>query len=487
MRNQLKNTTKHTAIYSIGGISSKLIGFVLLPLYTKELALAEYGMLGIIETTIMILVGVFSFKIPTAMQRWCAEAKDELTERKVVFIAFATLSIIAMGFSALTHPFSTAISKLLLFDVEHFSLIHLMLLSVAFEVMNFLPMELLRYKERSVTYITLTSVKLLAIVSLNIYFIAVLNLGVFGVLLGQVIGNGLLFLLALPFMLKNMSLGYDKSIAMEMFRYGSPLIFTTISTLLLSLSDRYILNYYHSFDDLGLYTLGYKIASVVNVFILQSFTMGYLPIAYKTYNQPNFNSFYRKTLTYLSLAMCFCIVGLSAYSKEAVDFVAKNDSYLYASFLVPIIATVFFFKGLQYVFTLTFHFIKKTYLNIKIVMFGVVMNIVLNFLLVPDYSYMGAIAATNITYIAMVVYVYFESRKYLKIEFEIGKIFKLMTVLAVSILAIYYSNLHYTWLSVVYKTLVVIAFPVILYLWKFYDQKEIEQFMLIVRNKLNKT
>ena len=61
MLKELKNTIRHTAIYGFGNVAVKLIGFVLMPLYTKHISVPEYGILGILEVTILILSQVLIF------------------------------------------------------------------------------------------------------------------------------------------------------------------------------------------------------------------------------------------------------------------------------------------------------------------------------------------------------------------------------------------------------------------------------------------
>ena len=82
MFNSLKATLKHSTIYGLGNISSKLVGFILLPLYTEYLTVDEYGILALLEITSQILVSIFSFNISTAMMRWVAEATDEDAEEE---------------------------------------------------------------------------------------------------------------------------------------------------------------------------------------------------------------------------------------------------------------------------------------------------------------------------------------------------------------------------------------------------------------------
>ena len=83
MLNKLRDTVKHTFIYSIGNLSTKVIGLLLLPLYTTKLSLLNYGRFTILETTSMFLTMVLGLRIVSSMMRWSAETEDKIEQGKI--------------------------------------------------------------------------------------------------------------------------------------------------------------------------------------------------------------------------------------------------------------------------------------------------------------------------------------------------------------------------------------------------------------------
>ena len=96
MLSKLKNTLRHTLTYGLGNLSIKLIGLVLLPLYTKHLSSAEYGAFAILEVTMMIITYVFSFKLSTAMMRWWSTINDHNYKKVIVFTAFSSSVLVVI-------------------------------------------------------------------------------------------------------------------------------------------------------------------------------------------------------------------------------------------------------------------------------------------------------------------------------------------------------------------------------------------------------
>ena len=142
MFDELKKTATQTSIYSLGNLLPKLIGFVLLPLYTDYLTTAEYGILAILQATSLVLIGIFGFNLHTAMLRWLAQEKDEKGQKTIVFTSLiSTLSIVAILLMLLL-PFCRDFS-IIFFDKPDFSNFFLYLfLSSGFGILNNIPLNL---------------------------------------------------------------------------------------------------------------------------------------------------------------------------------------------------------------------------------------------------------------------------------------------------------------------------------------------------------
>jgi len=320
MLNKLKKTLKHTAIYSLGNLSAKVAGFLLLPLYLEYLTTEEYGILAILEVTTQILFGIFAMSISTAMLRWCSEEKDETNRKRITFSSLITILMLVTILIVTMMPFSNEFSRLI-FNSERFSYyIILMLISSSLNVLNTIPLSLIRLLEKPTFFAITTSLRFTLVLLLNIYFIAELNYGVEGILISQIIGNAVLFLICLPLLIKNMIFSLDFKIIKEMLKYGAPLVVSTISGTLLSFGDRYILNAFLSLTSVGIYSLGYKIASVIKIFLLQSFQLGFLPIAFKNLNTEGSDRFFSKVHTYFIFIMLIFSLILSLFSQELLKF-----------------------------------------------------------------------------------------------------------------------------------------------------------------------
>ncbi len=482
MKGQLKKVFNQSAIYSVGNLANKIVGFLLLPLYTDHLTDTDYGMLGLLEATAMILVAVLSFRIPTAMIRWCSDTNDQNAQGSILFTSLISLLVISILINLTLQPFAADFA-MLAFNKPVFTIFfQLLFISAGLEILNKLPLEFLRFKEKAGMFISINLIKLVIVLGLNIYLIAYLKWGIKGILVSQIAGHAFVLLANVVYMFKNMVVQFNVKAAKGMAAYGFPLVFSTLSAMLLSLADRYLLPYFHEYSDLGVYTLAYKVSSVTNVFLITSFQLGFLPIAFKRFRDNDFKPFLSKVLTYFSFLVIAFSLFLSFFSKELITTFAKDESFWLAYDMVPIIAFLFIFKAIQYVFTLSLHFTKNTRYNIHIVFLSLLANIVLNIFLIPLYDVYGAIAASILAGLLGLFYSYRLSERFFKVDYELMKIFKLVIIGIVFTVVLYFINPLDTWYRWTAKLGCVIAFLTLAVGIGYFDKNEINFVKQRVKN-----
>jgi O-antigen/teichoic acid export membrane protein len=322
MFDKFKLSAKQVFIYSLGNIFSKLVGFILLPLYSQHISISDYSSLILIEPIWQLLSAVLSFSLPTALLRWLAPEKDFKRQGSMVFTTLMALVFILLH-SIYWLSLSCMVNHQGVYDDPKFKLyLDISFLLVTFDVLNLLVLSLLRFHEKPWQYIILNTLKLSVNLGLNIYFIVRLKMGVEAILLSQLIASVLLNIFSSPFLIKHLVPKFEVGPLKEMLKYGFPLIFTSISAIILSLGDRYVVQHFLTRSDTGVYGIGYKFGGIINMFIIQSFQLGFLPIAYKMLEDAGAKRFFSRIFTYY-----FGILMLSAFALSV--FSPRNCSHIY--------------------------------------------------------------------------------------------------------------------------------------------------------------
>ncbi len=471
----IKKITKNSAIYGIGTLSTKLIGFILLPLYTSYITVSDYGIFAIAEITSIVLISVISLKINAAFFRWYWDSKY-LTKQRSIFYTSLLLMII-IGFLALIplYIYSGKIS-FIFFQTERYSyLLRLMAIYSVLQVIIELIVYLMRVQEKAVIFSITAVIKLFVALIITIVLIVYFGRGINSIYEAQITGQIVFFVITLKYVLKNINVKFEGKVLKGMLKYSIPLIIADISGVILNASDRICLNFLDNSEQVGIYALGFKVSNTIKVFLYTSAMMAVSPLIYQYIDKPGNKRFYSKLLTYFTFIIMIFVIALSLFAKEIVYLFVQNESYYDAWKVIPVLSAAILFGVMKDISLTGLNITKKTLIMAFVVFFMALLNISLNFYFIPIFRSQGASIATLITRIISFGIFYNIAQKYYKIPYEIKKIFLLLLV---GFGIIYFSFITTNigpYIKVGIKILLLILFPYILYLFNFFEEIEIKK------------
>ena len=177
MFDKVKKTVKHTFFYSLGNVSSKLVGFILLPIYTRQISVADYGVLGLFEAMNMLGVAVCAMGLYQGLLRWQNLSDDENERKRLAGTVFLFLLGMCGILTAPTILFREPLSLFFFKNTGYNTLFILLALAVSFRLLGRLELTLLRNEERSLFYSVCVAVQFTVSLILNILFVAALRIG----------------------------------------------------------------------------------------------------------------------------------------------------------------------------------------------------------------------------------------------------------------------------------------------------------------------
>lgn len=472
MLSNLKYFLKHSLVYGVSNVATKAIGVILLPLYSSFFTLTEFGILGILEITIAIFVEIINLGMGPAlvMLSNLSEFKDK---KKSVLFTILSISFLLCTIFLLASQFLIPKVATYFGDPATFNLYFKLSSGIIFlRVLNNIFNDKLRADERSIIFSTINLSKLIITLGLTIYFVAFLKIGVVGVLYSYIIGESLTLLTFIPIMISKLTLKFDKEIALTATKFGLPLIFGSISMLILNISDRYILKYFSGYAVQGLYDLGYRLAGVINMFFIMPLSMALMPIAYKTYKQKGDKRYFSKLMTYFVFVLIWAGLALSMFSKEILHIFALNKSYWPAYKIVPIIVFSYIFFGMRLISNLGMYLTKNTKYVAFITAVAAIVNIILNFIFIPKFGMIAAAYSTLVSFIVLYILSEHFSAKYYRIPFENKKL-TLLIVLGIILYAVSTIFTVKPIIEILIKVIILLVFPFVLYILDFYEEVEI--------------
>jgi O-antigen/teichoic acid export membrane protein len=420
--------------------------------------------------------------LPQSLTRWFWDKDYKNNQKGIFFMSMSTQVVVSLIFCLVLIPLSGSLSIMIFSKPDWAKVITLVILASAIQAINNVINTLMRLQSRSVLYSITNLLKLVTVLSLTLYFILSKRMGLEGIYLAQVIGNGFIVLILLGYTIKNSRVFFDKIIFRSMNAYGFPLLLANISAALFTVIDRFSLNSLTVLKSVALYNLAYKISSVLKLVLADSMKLALGPIMIKRMDSPDNKRFYSKVLLYSSYALMIGIVGISLFSFEIVKVVATSKTYWDAVVIIPVLSLSFFFVNMKEVTVYGLHIAKKTRIIGIIVVFSTVLSLVLNFLLIPVWDITGAAVATLLSQFIYWYACYYYSQKVFYVPYEIGK----LTLMLITGAALSFSGLLLNHLGllprIILKTTGLISFPFILYLFNFYEPVE----LLAIKGFMNK-
>lgn len=425
MFNKLKKLFKESFIYSTGSLLVKLGGFLIMPLYTGYTTADEFGLIMLFEVVFQFMQAISGWGLKGGFQRWYYDMKTEKDQKSLFFTSFfVTLFTTLLATTAVF-----LVLNIFTFDIFQYNVspkVILLFSSAAFlRMLLDIPFILLRLQQKAANQ-TFYQTFNIGITLLTTYItLQFLKLGLEGVYWGQIAANGLTLLIIVPVIIRNSYFKILKKTMLEMMRFGAPLILSNVLTIVLSLSDRFIISYFKTLSDVGSFSIAFKIASILQFVILAPFFTSYSYDYYRYMNNPSTDRYYIKSFTYFIFLMSIAGIGIVLFSKEVIFVLAAGNSSFYEAIpLIPIMILGIIFSGMRMVFTLPLQKVKRTRKISSILIFTGVLNFVLNLLVIPYWGKTGAAITTVISQLVGAIWFYQVIKKQENETYELVKIGK---------------------------------------------------------------
>jgi O-antigen/teichoic acid export membrane protein len=402
-------------------------GLVSFPILTRIFSVSDYGILGLITTTLLIATAITKLGLPNAIVRFYAGFK---TERRLTdfYSTIFTGSLLAAAIVAALFVVSIRLIPDKFIDNNFVSLLSLCSILIFTKCATDTLTSFLRAEQRTKLYNLIMIVGRYGSLSLGILLVFFFIKGLHGFYVGQIVSGIIILFFLLYIFRKSLRISlasFSPAIFKDSLKYGFPLVWAELGHLVLNFADRYLIQLYLGSIPLGLYTAGYNLATYATEMIIYPINYAMTPIYMNILvnkGEQQTKEFFTKLFTYFSLIMLPSVFGFIAVGKDLISLLASTkyaESYLVLPYVVigqAIYAcTIILNSGL---------FIsKKTYVVTYVMMGVCVLNIALNIVLIPRYGIIGAAQATLISCILYAVILTHYSMREFKFPLEYRRIF----------------------------------------------------------------
>ncbi len=433
MGSQLKKLAGQTAVYGLSSIIGRLLNYLLVPLYTRLFAPEIYGIVTELYAYVTFLLILLTYGMETGFFRF---AQDKNIFDKVYSSILTSLAVTSTSFIVLLLVFLQPVANVLQYQANPEYILWMGLI-VAVDAFIAVPFAKLRLQNKAWKFAVFKLVNIGVNIGLNLYFLLLCpklaisnpdsvfltvyspNIGVGYVFIANLAANVLTLLMLLPEIF-NVKFSFDKVLLKKILIYAAPLLIAGFAGMINETIDRVLLkhlvaDHLNPMEQLGIYGANYKLAILMTLFI-QMFRYAAEPFFFNNKNEENARELYAKATKYFIICGLLIFLGVMFYI-DIIKFFIDVD-YHEGLKVVPILLLANLFLGVFFNFSIWYKLNDMTKYGAYLAIFGAVITVVLNVILVPIYGYVGSAWATLICYFSMMLLSFYWGQKYYRVPYD---------------------------------------------------------------------
>lgn len=429
--NEKKRLIKNTGMIAIGNISTKLVSFFLLPLYTALLSTSEYGTFDYILSIATFCVPFVSVLMDESIFRFLIDCKKQEEKEKVISTSLMIVLTGMTGFTLIGIP----VMQGLHYHYTCYATIYI-LLNVVSGMISAILRGIGRTDQYALFNFLLGSIQ----IALNVLFIAVFHMGVDGMLMAAILTQ---FFVSVIFIFRIRLWKYfnfrivDSQMAKDMIVYSLPLIPNKVSWSIINLSDRIVLMNWVGSEATGLYAVSYKFPNLMDT-VYGFFYQSWKESSARVMGDDSQNDFYNAVYEYLKNFMYALVLGMSAF-MPLIFRIMINKNYYEALFYVPILLLATYFANISGFYGGIFTAYKDTKIMGTTTLTAAILNLTINLLMIHKFGIYAAAISTLVANFLIYLYRRWKVSKYIELNED-----RRETVIAIAstivIFALFYSK-----------------------------------------------
>ena len=429
---KVKDLVFNTAIIGIGNFGTKILSFLLVPLYTSILSASDYGRYDLVVTIVAFCIPFVTCLMEESMFRFLIDCKDD-SERKNVITQ--SLAIICFGCFLFLAAFFFVCC---LFDFEYKIFFALLVVSdVATAVRN----AYYRGTGQIKRYALINFISSALLIASNILLIAVAKIGIVGLFLSQILIGVLSLIIIIPIIRNYVSLKkINAKQVRRMMKYSIPLIPNSICWSVINTSDRLIISGRLGSGANGVYSIANKFPNAVDTFY-SFFYIAWKESSARAQNDEDREVFYNTVFQNLKRILFTAIVGIIGLLPFIFGLLVKNDfteSYIY----IPVLIVSIYCANISGFYGGIFSAKKNTKIMGITTIVAACLNLAIDFALIGTIGIWAAAISTLVSTFLMCVWRKIAVRKYVCLkENYLERLIEI--VILGGVIAAYYSGLLY--------------------------------------------
>jgi len=441
------------------------MNFLLFPLHTAVFPPEEYGVFTYLMSFVAALNVIYSFGMETAYFRF---ANDPSTDEAHVFrVAQTVVVAISVGCSLIFFAFADSIAVALNVGGHEEYIVWLTVILLVDNIVV-IPFARLRKQRRPLLFAAFRISNVVVLTGLNYFFLKIAYdpaVGIGYVFLANLIAN-VLYIFFFFRTLVAWRPAYDAAITPTMVNYAYPIMLTGLAGMTNEFYSRVALKWWLPPDfypgkstqhAVGVFGACYKFAVFMSLTV-QAFRLAAEPFFFSNASDKNSPTLFARVNHYFVIVGCFVMLAISINVDILKHWFLRQPEYWEGIEVIPLLLLGYLLLGIYYNFSVWFKLIDKTYVGTVITLGGAVLTVFLNYLLIPQFGYVGSSWATVIVFAVMALVCYLLGQRFYPIPYHLSSMLGYVLGTFLLIYLVDMVSFSHQWQSTAFHFSVPIAF-----------------------------
>jgi len=483
--NPLKRLAGQTAIYGIPSILGRILGYFLVPLYTRLFMPGEYGTVNVFYAYASFMMVILTYGMETAFFRFNEEEKNK---SRVFSSSMISLVISSLVFLFLASVFAQQIANWIEYP-EHKEYILWFAWMLALDALAAIPFARLRAQFKAKRFVIIKLINISINIGLNLFFLLLcpylahhlkegtamqfLHLvfrndwSIEYIFISNLIASAATLLMLFP-QFMGLKWKLDVKLWKRMILYAFPLLFAGMAGMINETFDRLLLRYLLPPDissyQVGVYSACYKISILMTIFI-QAYKYAAEPFFFAQAKEKDAKQVYAKIMDYFIIIVSLIFLATMLYLDDFIlRLLVGKKNYWEGKGVIPVLMMANLFLGVYYNLSIWYKLTSKTIWGAWLSVIGAVITLALNFWWIPlssdhlIYGYYGSAWATFICYGLMMILSYLVGQHYFPVPYNLLKFFGYLGLSVVLYLVSVFVSIEPAVLRIAFHTFLLLVF-----------------------------
>jgi O-antigen/teichoic acid export membrane protein len=446
--NQFKRLGGDSLLYALMNVGTKIIAFIMLPLYTQFLPdPAQYGMLDYLDRITSMLTFVVIFGTDSALAFYYFDTKDEQKKLKYVQNVMSfRLAVVILIFLCILLG-GSRLSNLLLDNDKYVNLLYISAGTLLLDTIVTFVTTVLRYEFKTVKVVLITVLRMLLVAVFSYIFLKYIMTSIKGILIGRIIAAAIVLPLLGRKAFSFIRFHWDRNVMKELLAYAAPLVPASIAFWVIVNASSFLLKEFTSFTEVGIYGTAMRFATLITL-LTSGVQMAWRPYSMSLKDKKNSKRIFAKLYMGILLIGTFGVLAVATIMPYVIRLLSEKY-YISYQYVAPISAVTFL--NFYYMIISVGIFFNKQTKHISIAFTAAaVISIVLNLVFIPLFSIWGTVAAYLISYVFAIVMIFKKSQKSYYVPVSLAKMSFLFGTMFIAVISMIYVQTHHlSWFYIV--------------------------------------